>query len=569
MNRKLFSDSDIYSCLNNGDFSDVETSSECSSISVDDAIDDMENQDFDFNSFDFNSFDWQTGVNHQPTSFSFNSNAGIRSDSEIKSSSRESCYFEYFFDSNIMEEISRETNRYESFKSRKEPFSPFSRAIRWTETTIREMYVFIALTLLMNFARKHSVEDYWKKESLVPTPIFGQFMSRNRYSVIMRFLHFSDSEFTGMKGPLYKLGNVFKYLCDRFKNVFQPFQKLCIDESLVLFKGRLSFKQYIPNKRNRFGLKLFVLCDCTTGMVLDMILYTGLSTEINRGDQLGVSGAVVKKLMERYLGRGHILYADNWYSSPALCSFLASKNTGYCGTVRSNRKNMPRFEKTKQDDIHLKKSGQTLVIKWHDKREIHIITSVHNGELIETPKINRKTNQLIKKPKAVLDYNINMRLVDKSDMLISSVSCMRKRIKWYIKLFFHLVDIAMLNAFILHCHNSREKSPYKDFVYNVIQQLLEDYGNGTSANPEGEPIAMDVDEDDSFIERIKCKEYMSRHYITTILTNGKPNSGSCFVCKNTKKKPRCRKRIVYECNECKVPLCLRPCFMEYHSMKEF
>ena len=39
-----------------------------------------------------------------------------------------------------------------------------------------------------------------------------------------------------------------------------PFKNVSIDESLLLFKGRLCFKHYIPCKRSRFGLKhsLFV-----------------------------------------------------------------------------------------------------------------------------------------------------------------------------------------------------------------------------------------------------------------------------------------------------------------------
>jgi hypothetical protein len=56
---------------------------------------------------------------------------------------------------------------------------------------------------------------------------------------------------------------------------FSPFQDLVIDKSMALFKGRLMFKQYIKTKRHKFGIKLYVLCDCETGYVLDFIVYTG------------------------------------------------------------------------------------------------------------------------------------------------------------------------------------------------------------------------------------------------------------------------------------------------------
>lgn len=45
---------------------------------------------------------------------------------------------------------------------------------------------------------------------------------------------------------------------------------------------------------------MFVLCDCESGMILDMICYTGSDVDVpkvgNR-DPMGMSGAIVKKMM--------------------------------------------------------------------------------------------------------------------------------------------------------------------------------------------------------------------------------------------------------------------------------
>lgn len=67
------------------------------------------------------------------------------------------------------------------------------------------------------------------------------------------------------------------------------------------------------------------MCDCKTDFVLDFIVYTGKDTNIEIIDKLGVSGSVVSTLMEPYLGLGHILYVDNWYTSPYLFQFLYDK----------------------------------------------------------------------------------------------------------------------------------------------------------------------------------------------------------------------------------------------------
>uniref|UniRef100_A0A1B6MM41 PiggyBac transposable element-derived protein 4 C-terminal zinc-finger domain-containing protein n=1 Tax=Graphocephala atropunctata TaxID=36148 RepID=A0A1B6MM41_9HEMI len=43
----------------------------------------------------------------------------------------------------------------------------------------------------------------------------------------------------------------------------------------------------------------------------------------------------------------------------------------------------------------------------------------------------------------------------------------------------------------------------------------------------------------------------------------------CFVCANTKLQPKKRKDTTFECPECKVGLCVYPCFETFHTKKIF
>ena len=52
---------------------------------------------------------------------------------------------------------------------------------------------------------------------------------------------------------------------------------VCIDESLLLWKGRLKWKRYIPLKRGRFGIESFILAE--SGYVWDLLVYTGRQTK--------------------------------------------------------------------------------------------------------------------------------------------------------------------------------------------------------------------------------------------------------------------------------------------------
>lgn len=97
-----------------------------------------------------------------------------------------------------------------------------------------------------------------------------------------------------------------------------PWENLCVGESLMPCKGRLSFKQYIPTKRHRFGVKLLTLFDCDTKFVLNFIVYTVAETEIDNHPEVGLSGSVVLSLMENYLDKNHTLFVDNWFASSLL-----------------------------------------------------------------------------------------------------------------------------------------------------------------------------------------------------------------------------------------------------------
>ena len=47
----------------------------------------------------------------------------------------------------------------------------------------------------------------------------------------------------------------------KFKGGYYPDSEVSIDEELLLLKGCLGFKQYIPEKRSRFGRRIFLLCE--------------------------------------------------------------------------------------------------------------------------------------------------------------------------------------------------------------------------------------------------------------------------------------------------------------------
>ena len=133
------------------------------------------------------------------------------------------------------------------------------------EVTETEMFAFLALTLQMGHTVQSRLEDYWTKMEQLRTPFYGQMMSRARYCHILRFLHFMDNNRNGVDRTddrLWKIRDLFEITRTNFSKFYNPSERLAVDEVIVKFKGRVLFKQYIPKKRKRFGIKMFTLCDC-------------------------------------------------------------------------------------------------------------------------------------------------------------------------------------------------------------------------------------------------------------------------------------------------------------------
>ena len=398
-------------------------------------------EDSDNESQTFSSAPWKNG-NFKPKKWHFNVDAGINPEICLDGENPLD-YFTYFFDINLVDYIVGQTNLYQHQNAKPSA----SKTASWYSTSKEEMYVFLATTMLMAINSKPRIKNYWSTDQLLSTPIFAKIFTRNRYISILKCLHFSNNEEIEEieQNRLRKVIKVIEMLKAKFTSALTPFQNLCIDESLMLWKGRLSFRQYIPSKRNRLGIKLFMLCDCETRYLLDLLVYAGSQTDITLSPGLGVSGSIVQKLISNYLGQERILFVDNWYTSPSLFMYLFKNNTGACGTARKNLKSYPSLSgRIPKGEMIYQHNNYLLALKWKDKREVYMLSSAHTPEMVESRKLDSRTKRPIMIPKCVSDYNLNMGAVDKVDMQISFSECLRKTTKWYKKLFFHFLDFQFI-----------------------------------------------------------------------------------------------------------------------------
>jgi hypothetical protein len=121
-------------------------------------------------------------------------------------------------------------------------------------------------------------------------------------------------------------------LNDTYSKYYAPSEHLAVDEVMVLFKGRVIFKQYMPKKHKRVGIQIYKLCDMS-GYTYDMDIYLGKDRTRATRDMIATHAAV-NQLAKRVEGHGHNVYMDNFFSLPDLFDDVTKQNISCCGTVR-------------------------------------------------------------------------------------------------------------------------------------------------------------------------------------------------------------------------------------------
>lgn len=159
-------------------------------------------------------------------------------------------------DDEIIQLWVEETNIYAA-ELLKSVVSLHSRLKQWENVTPTEMKTFLEIIMWMGLCPKPSIDSYWKTNNISHIP---KFMKRKRFELLLRTFHCSNNAFCPPRDRLFKVNKLLDLLLSKFKTARAPKQSMCIDESMIPFTGRLSFKQYIQNKTNKYGIKLFKLC---------------------------------------------------------------------------------------------------------------------------------------------------------------------------------------------------------------------------------------------------------------------------------------------------------------------
>lgn len=456
--------------------------------------------------------------------------------------------FKLLMSDNMLDLVVRETNLNAERLFRQPGVTEQSRITNWKELTRMELLTFLGLLLHTGTNRLNRLSDYWKTHYLFNSPCFSQFMSRNRFMLILRCLHFSSE--ASDEDRLAKIRPIVDHFNQTMKNIYCPGKQLSLDESMVLWRGRLVFRQYIKNKRHKFGIKLYVLAE-PEGIVHKFHIYSGAGDETSG---VGHTQKIVLKLMEERLDSGHSLYMDNYYNSFELATKLLERKTYCTGTLSKNRRGNPE----ELNAVNLRQGeNKSLFLngvhigKWKDKRTVLYISTEHDSEMLE---VTNKRDQVIVKPSAIVHYNNFMSGVDLQDQMLAYYPCERKTIRWYKKMFIHILQMSLSNSFYLYNKfYAHDKINLYDFRICVLEQLLPNPSQAIQKRILVIPHKL------TKIENMKMRVKKEGNNTRTVREVVRKE---CRGCRRLKK----RTATLYECKGCHgAPGYCTECFSEAHS----
>lgn len=461
-------------------------------------------------------------------------------------------FFLLLLSDELIDKMVTETNLYCSQSNRN--FDP---------VTKKEISTFLGLTMLMGIKRQAAYRDYWSSNIQLHDKYICSFMDFKRYSFLSSHFHLNDNSREPKKGhesydKLYKIRPFIDTLSENYKRFYDPTRVQAIDESMIKFKGRSSFKQYMPKKPNPRGFKAWVRAD-KVGYTCEFQIYTG---KVNGKSEKCLGSRVVRDLSAGLAGKNYEIYFDNYFSSVELMAELREAKILACATVRKDRVDLPKKirKNLTASEYEYKTSYKGLTwVQWCDKRIVSFLSNFHDPAVTDTVDRKQKdgSSMTMNCPALVKDYNHHMGCVDKADQNKSAYNIDRRSKKWWHRIFWHFIDVTVVNAFIIYKQSQPDPGmTLKSFRLSVVDGLVQSPNRKRKGKP---PSDLSIPAAKIRVP-LEMRQSDSRH-----MPVWHANRRRCGVC-STK---AAEVRTNFTCETCQVPLCIGQvnCFRDFHNRK--
>uniref|UniRef100_A0A3B1KH96 PiggyBac transposable element-derived protein domain-containing protein n=1 Tax=Astyanax mexicanus TaxID=7994 RepID=A0A3B1KH96_ASTMX len=465
-------------------------------------------------------------------------------------------YFRQMFTPECLRHIVEQSNLYSVQKDVNSPLN----------CSEKELEQFIGVAFHMSIYGIPATRMCWQAGTRIDK--IADVMPMRRWEQIKANIHFNDNSLdlsptNPCRDPLFKLRPLLNFALDTMNNIPMD-EHLSVDEQIIPYKGKSRLKLYNPSKPHKWGYKVYLLCD-SKGIAYNFEFHTGKIQPLIGMPDLGASSNIVLRVASIVpQGQNFKLYHDNWFTSTGLEMEMAKKKIYCLGTVRANRlkgcslksdKDLKTIGRGAFDEkVATFEGGQLIACKWQDNRTVTMLSTFAGA--YPTCKVKRWDRKLSKVtdvqcPSSVVTYNKNM-------------GGIRSR-KWYLRIFFHLMDMLCVNAWLLYrrdyhacVQKGKEELGLREFKSSVAEVLCKQ--GSSSQLKRGRPSSESSD-----MRRQKKRETKPQQEVR--------KDGMAHWPYYSDKQGRCKKhgctgqtRVM--CEKCGVHLCFTPkknCLRYFHT----
>ena len=347
----------------------------------------------------------------------------------------------------------------------------------WKDLTEEELRKYMALRYMFGLlGTKAPYRDAWKTKSLVHRyPAVRAIMSRNRYYAIGRGLHFVNNDGVDVNSPdpFQKVRPLLESLRKASRDYFQPGEYLAVDEQMQTCNNRSCPASYHPPRKKTNGIKIWSLCDSSTGYLCAFSIAKHGGPKIRD---------MVRNLVADLKTKGHQVIMDNLFTTPELLCALREAGFNACGTWRRNfgvpdALKPQELKKLERGDFRwlMHHRYKLFGTGWKDTKLCNFLSNYHDphspaGYVLRYIR-GEKKRVLVGAPQVAVDYNKWMGAVDRLDSLRASYTATRPCRRWYMALFVWWLDMIAIQSMIIYRSLGNVIS-HADYVKDIVMGLL-------------------------------------------------------------------------------------------------
>ncbi|CAG4960926.1 unnamed protein product [Colias eurytheme] len=342
-----------------------------------------------------------------------------------------------------------------------------------SETTLTEMKALFGLLFLSGLARssRQNTIDLWATDG-TGMDVFRDTLCRNRFVFLLKNLRFDSAATRSeriMIDRLAPIRSIFEQFVKNSQDVYIPYENLTLDEELVAFRGRCGFRQYIPSKPAKYGIKIYALVDNKTYYTLNMEIYCGKQPE----SPYAISNKpydVVDRLVQCVSQTSRNVTMDIFFTSyESTNHLLKDHKLTVVGTLRANKTCIPPVFKTNRE-LYTTKFGfqkDITILSYVPKprKIVYMMSSLHHDKEIDVETGSQQ------KPAIITFYNQTKSGVDVVDKLSRTYDVSRNSKRWPLTIFFALLNHAGINSMIIHMLNNGIEKNKTNLRCKFIREL--------------------------------------------------------------------------------------------------